>query len=213
LTSSFNRAGAAILDARQSLDKAYVAFIGALASALDARDCYTSGHSHRVSEISYSIAEALGVTGEALEEIRIGALLHDIGKIGIPDSVLQKPGRLTNEEFAIVKKHPEIGRKILEGVSGFSPYLGAVELHHENWDGSGYPHGQAREETPLAARIIHVADAYDAITTNRPYRRGMSHQEAIETLHRFSGKQFDPMVVEVFLALVSCSHERAMAAV
>jgi HD-GYP domain-containing protein (c-di-GMP phosphodiesterase class II) len=213
LVSSFNRAGAAILDARLSLDKAYVAFIGALASALDARDRYTSGHSHRVSDFSWSIAEALGVTGEALEEIRIGALLHDIGKIGIPDSILQKPGRLTIEEFAIVKRHPEIGRKILEGVSGFGPYLGAVELHHENWDGSGYPHGQAGEETPLGARIIHVADAYDAMTTDRPYRRGMSHEEAIETLHRFSGEQFDPLVVEVFVARVLRSPRRMTAAV
>jgi len=178
-------------------------FIGALANALDARDQSTSGHSQRVSELAGATAAALGVTGEALEEIRIGALLHDIGKIGIPDCVLLKPGRLTDEEFAIVKLHPEIGRRILEGVNGFGPYLGAVEFHHENWDGTGYPSGQAGMQTPLAARIIHVSDAYDAMTSDRPYRPGMSHREAIAILHRYAGTQFDPRVVELFAALAA----------
>jgi HD-GYP domain-containing protein (c-di-GMP phosphodiesterase class II) len=206
LTSSFNRAAAAILDGRQTLEKAYMGFVGALANALDARDQSTSGHSQRVSELAGATAAALGVTGEALEEIRIGALLHDIGKIGIPDCVLLKPGRLTGEEFAIVKLHPEIGRRILEGVNGFVPYLGAVEFHHENWDGTGYPSGQAGMQTPLAARIIHVSDAYDAMTSDRPYRPGMSHREAIAILHRYAGSQFDPRVVELFAALAA--HDR-----
>jgi HD-GYP domain-containing protein (c-di-GMP phosphodiesterase class II) len=209
LTSSFNRTAGAILDARQNLQRAYLGFIGALANALDARDRYTSGHSERVSDLSSATAAALGVTGEALEEIRIGALLHDIGKIGVPDNVLQKPGRLTDEEFSIVKQHPEIGRRILEEVNGFGPYLGAVEFHHENWDGTGYPSGQKGLETPLAARIIHVSDAYDAMTTDRPYRRGMTHREAMAILHRYAGTQFDPKVVEVFAALPV--HEAAVA--
>ncbi|HWE51891.1 MAG TPA: HD-GYP domain-containing protein [Bryobacteraceae bacterium] len=203
LTSSFNRAAASISEARQNLQRAYLGFIGALASALDARDRYTSGHSHRVSELAGATAVALGVTGEPLEEIRVGALLHDIGKIGVPDSVLQKPGRLTDEEFDIVKQHPGIGRRILEGVNGFVSYLGAVEFHHENWDGSGYPAGQQGEQTPLAARIIHVADAYDAMTTDRPYRRGMSHDEAMAILRRHAGTQFDPRVVDVFASLAN----------
>jgi HD-GYP domain-containing protein (c-di-GMP phosphodiesterase class II) len=201
LTSSFNHAAGAIRDARQSLQGAYVEFVGTMASALDARDKYTAGHSHRVSELSCATAMALGVTAGDLEEIRVGALLHDIGKIGIPDSVLQKPGKLTVEEFALIKQHPEIGRRILEGVQGFAPYLAAVELHHENWDGTGYPKGQSRETTPLAARIIHVSDAYDAMTTDRPYRRGMSHDQAISILHEFAGSQFDPRVVDVFSRL------------
>jgi HD-GYP domain-containing protein (c-di-GMP phosphodiesterase class II) len=143
----------------------------------------------------------MGLGPEEVERIRIGALLHDIGKIGIADSVLQKPGRLTSKEFAIVKQHPAIGRRILEGVQGLAQYLGAVELHHENWDGTGYPKGQSREETPVDARIIHVSDAYDAMTTNRSYRRGMAYEQAIRELFTHAGTQFDPRVVELFVNL------------
>lgn len=201
LTASFNHAAAVIREGRDNLESAYVQFVGSLASALDARDRYTAGHSGRVSELSCATAKALGVTPEELETIRVGALLHDIGKIGISDTVLQKTGWLTAEEFEIIKQHPEIGRRILEGVQGFAPYLAAVELHHENWDGTGYPKGQAGETTPLAARIIHVADAYDAMTTDRPYRRGMSHEQAIATLRECAGSHFDPAIVRAFVGL------------
>jgi putative nucleotidyltransferase with HDIG domain len=201
LTSSFNHAAGAIREARETLQRAYVESVGSLASALDARDCYTAGHSRRVSELACATAAALGATACDLDAIRTGALLHDIGKIGISDTVLQKPGKLTREEFAIIRQHPEIGRKILEGVHGFAPYLDVVELHHENWDGTGYPHGQSGEATPLAARIVHVSDAYDAMTTDRPYRRGMSHARAISILRECAGTQFDPRVVEVFARL------------
>jgi HD-GYP domain-containing protein (c-di-GMP phosphodiesterase class II) len=115
--------------------------------------------------------------------------------------VLQKPGRLTPDEFAVVQQHPVIGRRILEGVEGFAPYLPAVELHHENWNGTGYPHGQKAEETPIDARIIHVADAYDAMTTDRSYRSGMTHQRAISILVENAGIQFDPKIVSVFIEL------------
>jgi putative nucleotidyltransferase with HDIG domain len=178
-----------------------VEFVGSLANALDARDRYTAGHSYRVSQLSSATAAAMGLGPEVVERIRIGALLHDIGKIGIADRVLQKPGRLTDEEFAVVKQHPVIGRRILEGVRGLAPYLEAVELHHENWNGSGYPKGQSREETPIDARIIHVADAYDAMTTNRSYRRGMIHEHAIHELFTHAGTQFDPQVVEIFATM------------
>jgi HD-GYP domain-containing protein (c-di-GMP phosphodiesterase class II) len=201
LTATFNRAAGAIREGREDLQGAYVQFVGSLANALDARDRYTAGHSHRVSELSCATAMDMGVSAREVDQIRIGALLHDIGKIGIADTVLQKPGKLTDEEFTLIKQHPEIGRRILEGVQGFAPYLAAVELHHENWDGTGYPKGQSREETPLAARIIHVSDAYDAMTTDRPYRRGMSHDRAISILREFAGRQFDPRVVEVFANL------------
>jgi HD-GYP domain-containing protein (c-di-GMP phosphodiesterase class II) len=127
--------------------------------------------------------------------------LHDIGKIGINDSILQNPGRLTNEELEIIKQHPVIGRRILEGVQGLAPYMEAVELHHENWDGTGYPKGQSGEETPLDARIIHVSDAYDAMTTDRSYRRGMTRQQAIRELFTHAGIQFDPRIVQVFARL------------
>jgi putative nucleotidyltransferase with HDIG domain len=201
LTSSFNHAAGAIREGRETLQRAYVESVGSLANALDARDCYTAGHSRRVSELACATAAALGVKAGDLEALRIGALLHDIGKIGISDTVLQKPGKLTREEFAIIKQHPGIGRRILEGVQGFAPYLDVVELHHENWDGTGYPHGQSGEATPLAARIVHVSDAYDAMTTDRPYRGGMSQARAISILRECAGTQFDPRVVEVFARL------------
>ena len=201
LTASFNRAASAIGKSKDDLQRAYLEFTGSLASALDARDSYTAGHSHRVSEYSCAIAEGLGLSSPEVGDIRIAALLHDIGKIGVSDSVLQKPGRLTSEEFALIQMHPTIGRHILEGVNGFQPYLAVVELHHENWDGTGYPRGMSGEEVPLAARIVHVADAFDAMTSDRPYRRGMSVSEAFGILNRFAGTQFDPAIVGAFLNL------------
>src|SRR5579872_1159970 len=202
LMESFNRAAAAIHESEANLRRAYVEFVESLASALDARDRYTAGHSQRVSYGACAIAEAMKFTSHRMQEIRIGALLHDIGKIGIGDSVLQKPGKLTDEEFALIQEHPTIGRRILEGVHGFHPYLPVVELHHENWDGTGYPKGLAGESVPLAARIVHVVDAYDAMTSDRPYRPGMSHTKAVGILERFAGTQFDPVVVRIFTRLM-----------
>ncbi len=201
LAEIYNQAARSVQASGERLESAYLQFVGSLANALDARDPYTAGHSWRVSELSCAVAAALRVSPEDLERIRIGALLHDIGKIGVADAVLQKPGKLTDEEFALVKQHPVIGRRILEGVQGFAPYLGAVELHHENWDGTGYPKGQSAYETPIDARIIHVADAYDAMTTNRSYRRGMTHERAISILIENAGIQFDPAIVESFVKL------------
>ena len=202
LMEGFNHATAAIRRGEQELHQAYVEFVGSLASAIDARDRYTAGHSGRVYQFSYAIAQAMNLDPENLGELRIGALLHDIGKIGIPDAVLQKPGRLTDEEFSLIKQHPEIGRRILEGVHGFAPYLSIVELHHENWDGTGYPYGLQGEEVPLSARIVHVADAYDAMTSDRPYRLGMRAEVAAGILQENAGTQFDPVIVQVFANLM-----------
>lgn len=201
LAESYQRAAGSVRNAQENLQGAYVEFVRSLAHALDARDRYTSGHSYRVSQLSSATAVAMGLGPDEIERIRVGALLHDIGKIGIDDSILQKPGRLTNEEFEIVKQHPVIGRRILEGVQGLAPYIDAVELHHENWDGSGYPKGQSGEETPLDARIIHVSDAYDAMTSDRSYRQGMTREEAVSQLFKYAGQQFDPRIVEVFAKL------------
>jgi putative nucleotidyltransferase with HDIG domain len=207
LSESFNRAAAAIREARQTLQLAHVEFTASLASALDARDRYTAGHSLRVSDFACALATALN-RRDLLDEIRVGALLHDIGKIGIPDRVLQKAGRLSDEEWDLIQQHPTIGRRILEEVHGFQLYLNVVELHHENWDGTGYPHGLRGEKTPLSARIVHVVDAYDAMTTDRPYRRGMSGAEAIRVLEKYAGTQFDPEVVAAFVTLVDSAATR-----
>jgi HD-GYP domain-containing protein (c-di-GMP phosphodiesterase class II) len=201
LAEIYNRAAISVRTSGQNLVGAYLEFVESLANALDARDRYTAGHSRRVSQLSCAVASALQLNPDDVERIRIGALLHDIGKIGISDTVLQKRTRLTEEEFAIVKQHPVIGRRILEGVQGFAPFLGAVELHHENWDGTGYPKGQSGEETPIDARIIHVSDAYDAMTTDRSYRHGMTHEKAISILEENAGIQFDPHIVEIFVDL------------
>ena len=201
LAQIYNEAAISVHAAGERLSSAYLQFVGSLANALDARDQYTAGHSRRVSELSCALATALQLPEQDVERIRIGALLHDIGKIGVSDSVLQKPGRLTDDEFDQVKQHPVIGRRILEGVQGFAEYLSAVELHHENWNGTGYPHGQRETETPIDARIIHVADAYDAMTTDRSYRQGMTHERALSILVENAGIQFDPEFVAVFLML------------
>jgi HD-GYP domain-containing protein (c-di-GMP phosphodiesterase class II) len=201
LTESFNRAAGAIADARRKLYDAYVEFVESLANALDARDHYTAGHSTRVSAYSCAIATAMQMDPNALDEVRIGAMLHDIGKIGIADAVLQKPGKLTKEEFEIIKKHPLIGRDILQEVHGFRSYLPMVELHHENPDGTGYPWGLKGDDIPLCASIVHVADAYDAMTTDRTYRSGMPHERAAQILVQCSGTQFRPDVVDALLSL------------
>jgi HD-GYP domain-containing protein (c-di-GMP phosphodiesterase class II) len=199
LIESFTRAAAAVRESREHLQQAYIEFIGSLAGVLDARDNYTAGHSRRVSEYSCGIAEALGITGGELDVIRIGALLHDIGKIGVSDSILRKPSKLTSEEMAQVQQHPSIGRRILEGVRGFQQYLPIVELHHENWDGTGYPLHLADVKVPLCARITHVADAYDAMTSARSYRSALGHEAAIRELKRCAGTQFDPEIVAALL--------------
>ncbi|HEY7392505.1 MAG TPA: HD domain-containing phosphohydrolase [Bryobacteraceae bacterium] len=198
LTRGFDQAAKAVREARERLTRAYVEFVGSLAQALDARDPYTAGHSRRVSNYACAIAEAMGLAEPEVETIRVGALLHDLGKIGISDVVLHKPGRLTADETDLIRQHPVIGRRILDNVHGLEPYLGIVELHHENWDGSGYPRGLKGAETPLEARIVKVADSYDAMTSDRPYRRGMTHAQAMAILRKVSGSETDTEIVEAF---------------
>jgi putative nucleotidyltransferase with HDIG domain len=177
-------------------------FTRTMAQTLDARDHATAGHSSRVSAYATQIAKVLPMTDREREVVEVGAVLHDIGKIGIPDRVLQKEGRLTDEEFETIKEHPVLGRRILEGVSRFRDYLSIVELHHENHDGSGYPWGLSGENIPLGARIVHVVDAFDAMTSCRPYRNAMPTEQALAILKKYAGTQFDPVIVEVFLELV-----------
>jgi putative two-component system response regulator len=198
----FNRAPECSERLRQHLDQPHLQFIESIARALDARDSYTAGHSDRVGANSVAIAQAMNLPPETIESIDIGAKLHDIGKIGIPDAILQKKDLLTEEEFSVIRQHPGIGKKILERVDRFECYLGIVELHHENLDGSGYPYGLKGDEIPIEARIVHVTDVYDALTGDRAYRKAMSDDEARELLRMGIGTQFDPYVVEVFLSFL-----------
>lgn len=177
-------------------------FVEMMAEALDARDPYTAAHSFRVSVNSTIIAGVMELPPEQIEVIRIGAKLHDIGKIGIPDAVLQKPGRLTSEEYALIQLHTAIGKKILDKAGSFQKYLPIVELHHEDYDGGGYPYGLKGEQIPLEVRIVHVADVYDAIISDRTYRMAMSHEQVVELLAEGSGTLFDPAVVDAFLKIL-----------
>ncbi len=196
-----NQAVSAIENARlyENIQKVYLSTIEVLATAIDAKDPYTQGHSRRVTQYSVAIAEELAMSAKEVEDVRYAGLLHDVGKIGIKDSIIRKPGRLTDEEYAIIKKHPAIGAKILRPVDFLADKIPGVLHHHEYYDGRGYPDHLEGEVIPLAGRIICVADAFDAMTTNRPYRKGLTVKTAVGELQKFSGKQFDPICVEAFL--------------
>jgi len=195
LTNTFNTLMASVADAEEQTQAAYTGSIRALATALDARDPYTAGHSERVSVLSVAIARALKLAVEDIEVIRLGALLHDIGKIGVPDAVLLKAGALSETEFDVIKQHPVAGARILRSVPFLIPHIPIVELHHERPDGRGYPHGLRGDEIPMHARIVHVADAYDAITSKRAYRNARPSGEALREIWRFAGTEFHAEVV------------------
>jgi putative nucleotidyltransferase with HDIG domain len=190
LTDTFNALMASVAAAEDQTQAAYTGAIRALATALDARDPYTAGHSERVSVLSVAIGRSLRLRDEEIEVIRLGALLHDIGKIGVPDAVLLKPSALTPAEFDIIKQHPGAGARILESVPFLIHHIPIVELHHERPDGRGYPHGLRGDEIPIAAHIVHVADAYDAITSARAYRGARPSGDALLELWRFAGTGF-----------------------
>lgn len=171
----------------------------ALVAALDAREHETSDHSQRVVEYTSAIAERLGLRGPELEEIGRGALLHDIGKIGVPDAVLLKPARLTTQEWAEMKRHPDIGYQMIQGIPFLSTPAAIVLSHQERFDGKGYPRGLLGEEIHIGARIFALADTLDAMTSDRPYRQGTSFENAVNEIERCSGTQFDPEVVRAFM--------------
>jgi HD-GYP domain-containing protein (c-di-GMP phosphodiesterase class II) len=173
--------------------------IETITGALDARDSYTCGHSRRVGQYAAQIALRLGLSQEACEQIYISGLLHDVGKIGVPDHILTKPGKLTDEEFDVLKQHPTIGHTILTPLKGLAFALPGVLHHHERIDGQGYPHSLAGDDIPLEARILAVADSYDAMTSNRPYRNAMPREKAVEILQSDGGRQWDANVVGAFL--------------
>lgn len=184
------------------LIQAYEATIESLAKVLELRDRETEGHCERVTELTVKVARRLGIEGESLVHIRRGALLHDIGKLAIPDSILFKPGELTEEEWEIMRKHPVYAYELLSRIEYLRPALEIPYYHHERWDGSGYPLGLKGEEIPLSARIFAVVDVYDALIHDRPYRKAWSKKDAIDYIKRESGRLFDPKVVRAFLEIL-----------
>jgi HD-GYP domain-containing protein (c-di-GMP phosphodiesterase class II) len=184
-----------------NLTLAYDTTIEGWSHAMDMRDSETEGHSRRVTEVTVRIAQKFGIADEELVHIRRGALLHDLGKIGIPDSILLKPGKLTDEEWKIMKHHPEYAYALLHKIDYLKPALDIPYFHHEKWDGTGYPKGLKGMEIPLAARIFAVVDVWDALRADRPYRSAWPKEKVLEHIRSDAGTHFDPTVVETFLKL------------
>jgi len=187
---------------RTQQEESYVATIGALAAALDAKDRYTEEHSRETAALAVSVGRRLGLPADQRRLLEYGALLHDIGKIGIPSYILHKPGSLSEEEFAVMKEHPVIGERILASVPFLAPLGPIVRAEHERWDGAGYPDGLKGEEIPIEARIIHACDAFHAMASDRSYRQALPVQDIITEFREKSGTQFDPRVVEVMLQVI-----------
>jgi hypothetical protein len=195
------RSATALEAAHDALSHQHRATAAALAQAIEARDSGTGGHVHRVTALSQALLEQVDPALAADEQLSFAFLLHDVGKIGVPDAILRKPGPLDPEERRIMDRHPEVGHTIVDQ-AGFSPLVAEIVLtHHERWDGRGYPRGLAGEQIPLPTRLFAVADALDAMTSDRPYRQGVPLGEAIEEITRCSGAQFDPAAVQALLAL------------
>lgn len=176
--------------------------VSAIINAIDAKDCYTAGHSGRVASFAKCLASRMGFTKKECEQMHMAGLLHDVGKIGIPDSILKKPDRLSNEEFDAIKAHPVIGYSILKHLNSIDYVLPGVLFHHEAYNGSGYPHGLQGEDIPLMARMLAVCDAFDAMTSTRPYRKALALEEAVRILQADSGKMWDTKIVEVVLGCI-----------
>jgi putative nucleotidyltransferase with HDIG domain len=184
--------------ALDSLENAYRSTLHALTAALETRDAETHGHSERVVTFSLRLGREYGLSAPQMKALEFGSLLHDIGKIGVPDAILRKPAKLTEEEWVRMREHPMHGQQILRGIKFLEGAARVVAQHHEKWDGSGYPLGLKTDEIDICARIFSVADAFDAITSDRVYREGRLYEAAAEELNEWAGRQFDPRVVEAF---------------
>lgn len=202
IEDTFRSLAVSLEESQRAKERSYVEAVGAVVTAADARDHETTGHSFRVALYAVSLAKAMGFHGEDLKAIEWGALLHDVGKMVVPDEILRKVGPLTDAEWHIMRQHPNWGFDMLAEASFLQPSaLEIVYSHHERWDGKGYPRGLAGEAIPISARIFAVVDTYDAITSDRPYRRARGHQVAVGELQRVAGQQLDPAIVEVFAGL------------
>jgi HD-GYP domain-containing protein (c-di-GMP phosphodiesterase class II) len=206
LARNFNIMSGSIQNAIEDLKKAaqenhllFVNSIRMLAAAIDAKDPYTRGHSERVARYSIAIGKHLGLPPEQIKNLRISALLHDVGKIGIDDRILRKPGALSEDEFEIMKTHPEKGAAIMSGVAQLIDIIPGMKYHHEKWSGGGYPEGLVGDQIPMQARIVAIADTYDAMTTNRPYQKAMELGYVVEKIVSFAESRFDPQVIDAFV--------------
>jgi putative nucleotidyltransferase with HDIG domain len=197
-------AGKVVAQARMAerLEEAYFATLGALAAALEAKDAYTNDHAIEIAELAGAVCDELRIAPADAGGVRLGALLHDIGKIGIPESILRKPGPLTDDESTVMQRHPQIGARILEPVPHFAQLVPLVRASHERFDGEGYPDGLSADRIPLGSRVIGVCDAFHAMTEDRVYRKAMGPDEAIAEIERCSGTQFDPECVRALLEVV-----------
>jgi putative nucleotidyltransferase with HDIG domain len=189
-----------LMDSYRRLEESSLEAIESLNATVDAKDPYTAGHSARVQRIALAVAEELGVPAERLDAVRFGGLFHDIGKIAVPDSILTKPAALDDDEYAVVQRHPADGAEIVSHFSRLHEAVPLIRHHHERWDGTGYPDRLAGEQIPLEACVVGLADAWDAMTTDRPYRASMPVDEAVAEVHRCRGTQFAPVVVDAFFA-------------
>jgi putative two-component system response regulator len=196
---------AKLREANAQLLNAYEVTIESLSHALDLRDRETEGHSRRVTELTVRLAQALQMTEEEITQIRRGALLHDMGKIGIPDSILHKPAELTEEEWITMRKHPQFAYDMLSPIEYLHPALEIPYNHHEKWDGTGYPRGRKGEEIPMSARLFAIADVWDALTSDRPYRKAWTVEQARNYIREQAGKHFDPKVVDLFFQTIEAS--------
>ncbi len=195
----------------EDMDAMFLGTLEAITSSIDAKDRYTCGHSRRVAQLSQQLASAVGLDEETVRRVHVAGLVHDVGKIGVPESVLCKPGRLTDEEFALVKQHPEIGHRILKDIPQLRDVLPGVLHHHERWDGEGYPSGLAGESIPLFARLIALADSFDAMSSTRTYRSARDRSWVLSEIVRCSGKQFDPSLVSAFIHMDFSEYDRLVA--
>jgi putative nucleotidyltransferase with HDIG domain len=209
-TRTIDRKNQELVGMVDRIESTYDQSLQALSSALDFRDNETQGHSFRVTSYAIRLGQELGIQGQQLGLLARGALLHDVGKIGVPDAILLKPGKLTDEEWVTMKKHVEIGNNMLSHIEFLQPSLDVVKHHHESWDGSGYPGGLKAEQIPLFARIFALCDTYDAITSDRPYRKGRGHNEARAEIERCSASQFSPEVVAAFLRIPEAEWTRVL---
>lgn len=201
LAEALNTMASRIIDGTKERENILIGILIALTRAIDAKSPWTAGHSERVTKFAEAIGREINLSEDQMRVLTISAILHDIGKIAVPEQILDKPGKLTDEEFAVVKKHPQAGADIIASIPSYDKILPGILHHHERWDGTGYPKGIQQKNIPLFARIICIADVYDALTEDRPYRKAWSREQVVKFFEEQKGRMFDSELVEIFLTL------------